>query len=247
MIRDVVQIQYNVLDNNGNHLRSIVRNLQAKPNGKDYVKIHTPVVNHADVSLICPAKSYHAEEGYVKIGEPNASEKGWTSVKQDATAFNTPLRLADADYFYELEYDYGHVSAIRIFSLEHDSEKWYRDIEIPANTTCIDLKQILSPKQLEELDHKNVYEKKCIGLSFLGNDEKTVEEPIEMSPATDGGVKDFGFVDVHGHGDFYRAVEKAGFVWFTETPGGTYNLDVNEKILTVASNSHPLKVRLSRI
>ena len=183
----------------------------------------------------------------VKIGEPNSSEKGWTSVKQDATAFNTPLRLADADYFYELEYDYGHVSAIRIFSLEHDSEKWYRDIEIPANTTCIDLKQILSPKQLKELDHKNVYEKKCIGLSFLGNDEKTVEEPIEMRPATDGGVKDFGFVDMHGHGDFYRAVEKAGFVWFTETPGGTFNLDVNEKILTVASNSHPLKVRLSRI
>ena len=247
MTKDIVQIQYNVLDKNGKHLSRIIRNLQAKISGCDYIKIHTPVVNLAEVSLICPAKSYHAEDGYVKIGAPDASEKDWVTVKQAATAFNTPLRLADKDYFYEIEYDSGHVAAIRIFSLDHDSEKWYRDIEIPANTTCIDLKKLLSPEQLEELDYNNVYKKKCIGLSFLGNDEKALETPIEMSHAADGGVKDFGSLDIHGHGDFCRAVEKAGFVWFTETPGGTYQLDTNEKILTVATNSHPLKVRLSKI
>lgn len=247
MVKDIIQIQYNVLDNNGNHLRKVVRNLQGKASGRDYIKIHTPVVNKANVSLICPAKSYHAEEGYVKIGVPDASEKDWVTVQQEATAFNTPLRLADTDYFYEIEYDYGHVAAIRIFSLDQDTNKWYRDIEIPANTTCIDLKNLLSAEQLEELNFKNVYEKRCIGLSFLGNDEKSLNEPIEMRPDFAGGVKDFGFIDVHGHGDFCRAVEKAGFVWFTETPGGTFHLDVNEKILTVASNSHPLKVRLSRM
>lgn len=247
MVRDVVQIQYNVLDNNGKHLRKVVRNMQAKSSGCDYIKIHTPVVNKAEISIVCPAKSFHAEEGYVKIGKPDESEKGWTTVKQEATAFKTPLRFADTDYFYEINYDYGHVSTIRIFSLDEDTNTWYRDIEIPANSTCIDLKNLLGPEQLEELDYKNVYQKRRFCLSFLGNDEKALSEPIEMRLDVDGGVKDYGSIDTNGHGAFCRAVEKAGFVWFTETPGGTFHLDVNEKILTVASNSHPLKVRLSKL
>ena len=247
MEKDVVQIQYNVRDRNGNQLRKVVRNLQAKMKGCDYIKIHTPLVNRADASIICPAKSYHAEEGYVKICKPETVEKGCVTVEQEATAFNTPLRLPDTDYFYELEYNRGHVATIRVFSLDEEKGDWFRDIEIPAYATCVDLKNILSEKQLSELTHKNVYEKRCVGLSFLGNDEKYLDVPIEMKPAYDGGVKDFGSIDVHGHGDFCREVEKQGFVWFTETPGGTYHLDVDEKILTVAANSHPLKVRLKKI
>lgn len=247
MTRDVVQVQYSVMDNDGKNIHKAIRNLQAKYSGFEYIKIHTPVVNHAEVSLICPAKSYHAEEGYVKIGKPDESETTWVTVKQENTAFCTPLRLADTDYYYELEYSYGHIVAIRIFSLDPDTESWYRDIEIPAYATCVDLKKLLSKKQLDELTTKNIYEKKCIGLSFIGNDEKSLSKPIEMKATHDGGVNDFGSIDVHGHGDFYRAVEKEGFVWFTETPGGTYHLDVDEKILTVAANSHPLKVRLKKI
>lgn len=247
MTKDTVQIQYNVLDNNGKSLRKVVRNLQAQASGSGYVKIHTPVVNHAEVSLICPAKSYHAEKGYVKIGTPDESAKDWVETKREQTAFNTPLTLADTDYYYELEYDYGHVAAIHIFSLDHDENKWYRDFEIPANATCIDLKQLLSQSQLAELTRENLYEKKNIRLAFLGNDEKSLESPIEMKADTDGGVKDFGSLDVHGHGDFYQAMQEAGFVWFTETPGGTFHIDVNEKVLTVAANSHPLRIRLSRV
>ena len=247
MVRDVVQVQYDVLDNNGKPLQKIVRNLQAKAKGVDYVKIHTPLVNLANAAIICPAKSYHVEDGFIEIGDLGENKEGWVTVKQEATAFTTSLRLADTDYYYEVTYDRGHVATIRIFSLDENDASWYRDFEIPANTTCVDLKQILSPEQLKELNRKNLYERKNITLSFLGNDEKALQQPIDMKAATDGGVKDYGYVDVNGHGDFCRAVEKAGFAWFTETPGGTFHLDVNEKILTVANNSHPVKVRLSRL